>query len=101
MVYTTPKSQATTISNQSAISDSFKESLGMRTSPESITGPAPVQYATSRNAVRSSASVGANRAANRAYNELASQFDGVNTSYGRDMSGQSYSTPGRFIDVMA
>lgn len=101
VMYAAPKSETTAISNQSAVSDSYRESLGMRTSPESITGAPPVQYAQRRTMVPVAENITANQRANRAYNDIAFKFNGNITSYGSDSMGQSYATPGSMVDLFA
>lgn len=101
VMYTSPKTETTAISNQSAVSDSYRESLGMRTSPESITGAPPVQYAQRRNMIPVSENISANQRANRAYNDIAFKFNGNVTTYGSDSMGQAYATPGGMIDLFA
>lgn len=101
VLYTTPKTQTTAIENQSAVSDSYRESLGMRTSPESITGAPPVQYAQSRQATPVASTLRANQMANQAYNDIAFRFNGNPTTYGSDSMGRAYETPGGTLDLFA
>ena len=97
----TPKEQAYSISNQSAVSQAYKDSINNTVTPKAVRGPAPVQYATSRYDVSSVSGIQANRRMTRAYNDIASGFNGVNTSYDRNSQASSYDTIGQSVDLFA
>ena len=62
----------------------------------------PVQYANAQVSGQSSiSSIVAAHGVEEAYNEIASSFTGMDTSYGEDMVGKSYDMIGSQIDVYA
>lgn len=93
--------QAYTIDNQSEISSAYRESIANTTTPEGVRGPAPVQYATRRYNVSGVNSLSENQRMTRAYNSIASGFEGVNTSYDRNSEASPYEMVGSGFDAFA
>lgn len=97
----TAKEQAYSISNQSGVSQAYKESINNTVTPKAVRGPAPVQYATARYDVSSNRGIQANRRMTRAYNDIAAGFNGVSTSYDRNRQASSYDLTGQGVDLFA
>lgn len=93
--------QAYSIDNQSEISSAYRESIANTATPEGVRGPAPVQYATRRYNVSGVNSLSENQRMTRAYNNIASAFDGINTSYDRNSEASPYQLIGKGFDAFA
>lgn len=99
--FVAPKQQAYSISNESAVSSAYRDSIKNTSTPQGVTGPAPVQYATRRYDVSSVNTLNANQKMTRAYNNIASTFGGANTSYNSQSVASSYDMVGMGFDMFA
>ena len=97
--YMAVRPQQYALSNESQASDVYEASA-----VRGMTGLGtvhPVQYANAQVSGQSSTSSVAAHGVEEAYNEIASSFTGMATSYGADMIGTSYGMIGSQIDVYA
>lgn len=99
--YVAPKQQAYSIDNESSISSAYRDSIKNTVTPEGVLGPAPVQYASRRMNLSSVDSLTANQRMTRAYNDIASTFGGVNTSYNKNVEASGYNLVGMGFDAFA
>ncbi len=89
------------VENESEVSDAFSESMAIANAG-SVTGAIPVQYA---NAKQEESTVGAPSIdaarANRFYNNIASGYQGMSTSYDASGAAGQYAMIGSNIDLTA
>lgn len=101
--YVSRSPQMYAVANESAVSSAYAESIQK---PEaagsgigSVDGARPVQYANTKTTATSPTEE--TQRMSRAYNDIASAFAGLTTSYAQDMSGMQYGLAGSNIDVYA
>lgn len=99
--YVATRQQAYSIDNESAVSSAYRDSIKNTATPEGVLGPAPVQYATTRYNVSGVSSLEENQRMSKAYNDIASNFGGVSTSYNSNYEASSYDTVGGAFDAFA
>ena len=89
------------VENESEISDAFSESMAVANAG-SVTGATPVQYANAQREERTPGvpSMDAARA-NRFYNNIASAYQGMSTSYDASGAAGQYAMIGSNIDLTA
>ncbi len=98
-VETKPQNYA--VENQSDVSDAFSQSLAVN-GASGIMGPPPVQYANAQVSENETAQAGVDSArANRYFNDIASAYQGMSTSYNANGAAEQYSMVGNSIDLMA
>ena len=88
------------LSNQSATSVSFAESMQAVGGNEGVGLVTPTQYPNAR-LVSPIEKAEETVRASKAYNEVASAFEGVTNGYNRESKGTNYGTVGATVDVYA
>ena len=99
--YRTTVPQAYTVENQSEVSDSFVEAMRGAGYANRVDATAPVQYATASVTTNRIEQLQRNQEANKAYNDLAASFGGVNVSYGAGRQAENYAVLGSQFDAFA
>lgn len=99
--FVTRSPQMYAVDNESEVSAAYAESVAR---PEntgggigSVGSARPVQYANTKTTAASP--MEETQRVSRAYNDIASSFSGLTTSYTQDMSGVQYGVAGSNIDV--
>lgn len=99
--YVTQKPQSYALDNETQVSASYVQAMEQVSGESGIQGvqaTRPVQYA---NATNTSDSLEVTRQVSQKYNEIASAFEGISTSYSADMRQQMYAMVGSSIDMYA
>lgn len=103
VAYVTANQQAYSISGESAVSQSYRDSIKNTATPAGVRATAPVTYSNTRfdiSAIQIQ-NLNDNQKLNRGLNAIASSFGGASTSYGRDMSASPYDMFGSGFDAFA
>ena len=99
--YRTTIPQAYRVENRSEVSDSFVEAMRGAEYANRVDAAAPVQYATANVTTSRIEMLQKSQEANKAYNDLAASFGGVNISYGTGRQAESYAVIGSQFDAFA
>lgn len=99
--YRTTIPQAYSVENQSEVSDSFVEAMQGAGALNRVDAAPPVQYANASVTTNRIEQLHKNQEANKAYNDLASSFNGVNVSYGASRQAAGYEILGGSFDSFA
>lgn len=98
-VETKPQNYA--VENESEVSDAFTQSLAVN-GASGIVAPTPVQYANARTEENAVGGASADAArTNRFFNDIASAYQGMSTSYDASGAAGQYAMIGSNIDLSA
>lgn len=92
--------EAYAIDNQSEVSDAFSQSLAMQ-SVEGVSAPSPVKYANAQVEENTINAAEQSSRTNQMFNNIASAYQGMNTSYDATGAAFGYGMVGNSVDLMA